>query len=209
MSKTARYTTLILSLLAGLTLLLPNARDAYAATRTVCASGCDFTTIQAAINASVPGDTIRVNPGTYNENLDLTTMGTGGNLAIVKNGAGTVTIGGTGIKLRNSGAFAFNLTLDGLTFTSTSNNVVIQLNGLAGLTFVNNIVNGTGSDFNSHHDLQLTLSSGSGAYTIVNNTFNANGIFGDGLRVSVSGGSPSFTIEGNTFNGGSGPAMTY
>lgn len=34
-------------------------------TLTVCASGCNYTTIQAAINASCPGDTIEVRSGTY------------------------------------------------------------------------------------------------------------------------------------------------
>lgn len=33
--------------------------------RTVCASGCQFTTIQAAIDAAAVGDIIRVGPGTY------------------------------------------------------------------------------------------------------------------------------------------------
>jgi Right handed beta helix region len=36
-------------------------------TRTVCKTGCDFTKIQAAVNASGPGDTIKVKAGTYPE----------------------------------------------------------------------------------------------------------------------------------------------
>ena len=36
---------------------------------TVCASGCDFSTIQAAINAASSGDDIAVRPGRYDENL--------------------------------------------------------------------------------------------------------------------------------------------
>lgn len=36
---------------------------------TVCASGCQFTTIQAAINAAATGDTIDISPGTYAESL--------------------------------------------------------------------------------------------------------------------------------------------
>ena len=46
--------------IAAALLLLAIARDAGATTRTVCASGCGFTTIQAAQNASAAGDTIDV-----------------------------------------------------------------------------------------------------------------------------------------------------
>ena len=40
---------------------------------TVCASGCAFTSIQAALNAASPGDTVRVGPGHYVENLTIGT----------------------------------------------------------------------------------------------------------------------------------------
>ena len=168
--------------------------------------GGTYATIQAAINNASPGDTIQVRAGTYNENLNLSLMGsaiagTTGNLAIVKDGAGTVTIGGTGVKLTNSGAFNGGLTVDGLSFASTTDNRVIQLTNLTGLTFVNNIVNGSGTDFNNSHGLYVAVSSGSGNYNIANNTFNS-GIVADGIRIDASGGTPNFTITGNTFNGG-------
>lgn len=38
---------------------------------TVCADGCGYTTIQAAVNAADAGDTIYVYNGTYNENVDI------------------------------------------------------------------------------------------------------------------------------------------
>jgi hypothetical protein len=37
--------------------------------KTVCASGCAFTSIQAAINAASPGATITIGPGSYVENI--------------------------------------------------------------------------------------------------------------------------------------------
>jgi hypothetical protein len=49
---------------------------AHAATRTVCPNGCDFPTIQTAINAAQTGDVISIAPGTYPE--QLTIPGTGG-----------------------------------------------------------------------------------------------------------------------------------
>src|SRR3954470_22623043 len=53
-----------------------------ASASTVCApSGCDFTTIQAAVNAASPGDTINVGPGEYDEdvtvNKQVTIIGSG------------------------------------------------------------------------------------------------------------------------------------
>ena len=39
---------------------------------TVCASGCDYTTIAAAVTAAANGDTILIGPGTYTENITLT-----------------------------------------------------------------------------------------------------------------------------------------
>ena len=55
--------TLFLVLAICLFFLLP--RDSFAVSRTVCSSGCTYTTIQAAITASTTGDTIKVGPGTY------------------------------------------------------------------------------------------------------------------------------------------------
>ena len=53
---------LFLATAVGLAIPMQTVR---AATITVCASGCDYTTIQAAITAAVAGDTINVAAGTY------------------------------------------------------------------------------------------------------------------------------------------------
>jgi hypothetical protein len=54
---------------------------------TVCAHGCDYTTIAAAIQAASPGQTIKVRAGTYSENLTidkaLTIVGAGVGQTIV------------------------------------------------------------------------------------------------------------------------------
>lgn len=67
----------------------------FAATITVCSSGCDFTTIQGALDSlPSPGDTISVTgQGTYSENLTLKNSGTSGNIITLKNDSGnTVTV---------------------------------------------------------------------------------------------------------------------
>ena len=43
-----------------------------ASTLIVCPSGCDYTSIQSAVYAAKPGDTIEVRSGTYNESVILT-----------------------------------------------------------------------------------------------------------------------------------------
>jgi hypothetical protein len=57
------------------------AGPASAATKTVCSSGCPFTSIQAAIEAATPGATITIGPGSYYENVvvkkSLTLKGAG------------------------------------------------------------------------------------------------------------------------------------
>jgi hypothetical protein len=53
---------------------------------TVCASGCAFTSIQAAINAALPSGTVKVGPGHYVENLTISnpvTLVGSGNATVV------------------------------------------------------------------------------------------------------------------------------
>ena len=72
-----------------------SATPASAATSTVCATGCDHTTIQAAVTAAAAGDTINVGAGTYNEfgiiiDKPLTIQGAGEGTTIVDGGGGSV-----------------------------------------------------------------------------------------------------------------------
>jgi parallel beta-helix repeat protein len=77
-SKLSFYvsTLLFLALVVGLAVPMQTAR---AAAITVCASGCNYTTIQEAIDAASPGDTINVGAGIYagqiNVNKSVTILG--------------------------------------------------------------------------------------------------------------------------------------
>src|SRR5690349_17744671 len=125
MDKKARL-TLVAILLIALALVIPASRVAYAATIIVAPSGGTYTTIQAAVNNASPGDVIAVKTGTYNENVDLTLMGSAiagprGDLTLIAlDGAGTAVLNGAGVKIGQSGAFGANLTVNGFTIASSN-----------------------------------------------------------------------------------------
>jgi VCBS repeat-containing protein len=101
------------------------AGSASAATRTVCASGCDFTTIQAAVSASslAGGDTVDVQAGTYNEDVVVDRP-----LTLHGAGAGTTTItgpiggGGATVQVTATSLTAPAVVIDGFTITRDGNN---------------------------------------------------------------------------------------
>jgi hypothetical protein len=75
----------LLAAVAALLLALASVQSTSAqSTRTVCESGCDHTTIQAAITAASAGDTIQVAAGTYSGNVTI-------NKNIILRGAGAAT----------------------------------------------------------------------------------------------------------------------
>jgi hypothetical protein len=87
-----------LTLLALASALLSLPEEGHAAViRTVCISGCVYTTLGAAITASSAGDGIEVMPGTYNEQVvvdrTLTIFGApGGPRPVIANSAGGPTL---------------------------------------------------------------------------------------------------------------------
>jgi tetratricopeptide (TPR) repeat protein len=82
---------------------------AQASTLTVCPSGCDYTSIQTAVYAAHPNDTIEAHSGTYNESVILTKN-------IMFNGADT----GSGEPIVNGDLYknGFNMVLRGFSFQS-------------------------------------------------------------------------------------------
>ncbi len=88
-------------------------------TLTVCPTGCDYSTIQSAINAAVDGNTVLVFAGTYTENINFN-----GKAITVKGakGAGQTIIngGGNGSVVTFTSGEGANSILDGFTITGGS-----------------------------------------------------------------------------------------
>jgi len=106
------------------------------ATITVCHSGCDYASIQAAVDAADSGDTIEVHSGTYYENVDVNKMlilkgvddgsgkpvvDAGGNDSAITLSVGEITL--EGFNVTNAGGdfwvpfkiFVLPLSVDGIT----------------------------------------------------------------------------------------------
>ena len=191
-------------LLKCLLILILLVTSADAATLTV-GPGETYTTIQSAINAASPGDTIEVQSGTYNEhvvvNKQLTLRGnnTGGGLPVVDAGGsgntitisaddcileGFVAIGsgaypGSGIKATSSGN-----TITGNTATGNSG-IGIYLYSSSSNTITGNTASG-----NTNYGIYLASSSNG-------NTLSGNTATGNGYGIYL-GNSDSNTLSGNT-----------
>jgi tetratricopeptide (TPR) repeat protein len=103
-----------LKLVLTIAAILLIAGFAQAATLTVCPIGCDYTSIQTAVYAAHPNDTIEVHSGTYNESVVLTKD-------ITFNGTDT----GSGEPIVNGDLYknGFNSALRGFSFQSISSGI--------------------------------------------------------------------------------------
>jgi parallel beta-helix repeat protein len=148
-------------------------------TITVCASGCDFSKIQAAIDTVPGGSTIQVQTGTYQENLtitgkqDLTLQGAGMN-AVTLDGSAGVTVQSPAISIQNSQ----NITIQGLKIIKSRQGLAAS--NSTGLTIADNTVE-------NNLRAGIGLFSGSEAQikgTIVRGTQpDRNGASGDGIGI--------------------------
>lgn len=162
-------------------------KQARAATRTVCPSGCDYTTIAAAEAGATPGDTINVATGTYNENTPtfnktLTWVAVDGN--------GTVTITNSGGGTYSAFITGSNISIQGFVFDA--------LNTKAGTISIGAAAtNNTFSSctFRNPTTIHFALASTNTGWTISNSTFSGNAGNTDiiaGAAVNISGS--SFTL---------------
>lgn len=160
----------------------------------VCASGCQFTSILAAINASPAGSTIRICAGTYSESITI-----GQNLTLIGAGSGD---GGTLIE-----------TSDGASVISVDSGVTVTVQAVQ-ITGRSNVVLGGGVYTSGNLTLRdclitdsLARECGGGIYndgslTLVGTRVTANTSDNDGAGICVlNQGTASLqasTVSGNT-----------
>ncbi|WP_440951755.1 right-handed parallel beta-helix repeat-containing protein [Methanococcoides sp. FTZ1] len=205
----------------GIALVLMTVGTASAGTITVNNSTgpvADFTSIQAAIDAAVDGDTVLVYPGTYNENVDvykeLTIISQSGNpddthvRAASSNDyvftviANNVTISGFNVtgasELPKAG-----IHLEGDDENSTNNNTISNnkiSNNWCGISLRyssnNKLINNT---VNSNNGGGIWLTDFSNENTLINNTANSNNNHGIMIGLAFHN-----ELTNNTANGNSG-----
>jgi hypothetical protein len=89
---------------------------------TVCASGCAYTTIQAAVTAASPGDTITIAAGTYAEDVTVAKALT---INGVQSGVDARSRTGTETVVRSMAVTASNVVLDGLSFNKVGTQLTV------------------------------------------------------------------------------------
>ena len=184
--------------------------------------------IQAAVNSAHSGDTIIVEPGTYNGNIDISRLGeldnlrliSSGNSAntfIIANNSAPATIGGViNIKYKN------NVTVSGFTISGASRTNALGDPNLAGVylyqctqctvdsnTFLNDgigalVESATGSNAISNNNITRlsTVGTGTGISLInsPNTRVSQNSAINQNTGIYVKGSCRGSLLSGNTLN---------
>lgn len=147
----------------------------------------DFTSIQAAVDNSLPGDIILISPGIYNENIDvyvtnLTLMSESGNPA------------DTIVQAVSSADDAFYVIADGVTIRGlnvkgsiSSPNAKIHLNGVKYCLIENNQLSDNDSSSDAGFGIRLDSSG--------NNVLNNNTVSGNGTSILLNNSSENVFVN--------------
>jgi parallel beta-helix repeat protein len=178
----------------------------------VCSSGCDYTTIQAAVNAASTGDTIIVGDGMYNENVDvgkrLTIRSENGSASTIVQAADSndhvfevtddyVSISGFTV----TGAYGGGgIDLDTVDYCNISyNNALHNANGIVLEGSDNNTLNGNIVKYNADNGIWLYFQSNNNK--LIDNIVNFNINYGIALYVSNNN---NMLIDNNASNNNDG-----
>jgi len=181
------------------------AGSAGAATITVCKSGCAYSSIQDAINASNTADTILVYSGTYFENVNvtkqLTLRGIGNPVVDAGYSGDAITLSANGIKLEG---FTANAGISGIYSSYFSHNTLSN-NTVRGGDYGFNLISSSNNTL-SHNTVHssvafvaIRLNNCSNNTLIANVVRSDNGIF---LIYSINN-----ILIGNTAGGGMGAGI--
>ena len=205
MMQTKRWQTLtlIFGLLAVSTLLRP---ETVSASSIVVGPG-GFATIQQAVNNAAPGTAILIAPGTYAENVNLATMGSAvgtghGDLALIaRDGPGSATLSGTGVKLSSTTDFAGTLVVEGIAVSSADEDA-IRFGNIANLVISDSIFQTIGNDVDDNA-VELRLTAGAPHVVVLNNTFGlgagTTAALGSAFQIDATdSAAPIITFQENT-----------
>lgn len=166
------------------------------ATITVGASGCDYTTIQAAVDAANPGDTILVSSGVYGENVTVDKSGL--TIQSVDGADSTMVISASAVGGPYHPVFRINsrnVTIEGFTITAIVGDA-IYLNDVSSANIVDNSFNVSG-DASSAIGIECD-SVTNGTLSITGNTFDGFG--SSAFYVSGDIDDSTVEIDDNEFN---------
>ncbi len=161
----------------------------------------DYSTISAALNASINGDTISIKAGTYNENIIIDK-----NITLIGESVGNTIIDGKGIDNAITISAGKNILIQKLTITSANKDGIYCFgspeggseDNLVTATFKNNIIKDSGWGMVAENNCQLTVLNN----LIYNNKNSANAdgsgiLIKDNFSYSITSEIRNNTIDGN------------
>jgi parallel beta-helix repeat protein len=194
----------------------------------VCPTGCAYTSIQAAINAATPGDTITVGAGTYNENVlvnkQVTLLGASHDVypaGLSDRGGESVIVGQVTIKADDVTANGFKLTSSSYIEVSDASNNALNVNVSYNILENTNWADGA-IDLNGGNRCDggyigyntISGASGYGIQTIQNNdvTIEYNHVLNSSGFAAIDAGyhvGTGIVIHGNTITNSRGKGINY
>ena len=185
---------------------------ASADTHTVCVAGCDFTTIQAAEDAAVAGDTVFVYNGTYTENVDVSNasvsfVGEGRDVVTVNAASSSDHVFDVTVNYVNISGFTVSgatgsdmagISISSAQYCRISNNTASgNRYGIYLLSSSNNNI--TSNTAHSNTNCGIHLYSSSNHNTLTSNTAYSNTYYGIFLRTSSNSALISNNVSHNRY----------